>query len=247
MTDNKELYSALFDLEKELNSLKSAKQQIEEVIAIGNNVVKGFEVLNNNYSEYLSGLGDDYQSKLELLANTVAEIKTKQATFSEELKDISSSFIKKQSESNELNQKNLMLSTKSLIDELITSLNNTINSTTEVYQNQNQKINEQLDFYNSFVSKVEQLTTIIGSVDFPNRLDKLDNTVSAINIGIQNNQAKLDELNNSVRKELGETVSKINQGFENLEDHIKTKSRNTIIAVGIGIVLSLGILFKLLM
>ncbi len=244
MTDkNKELHSALFDLEKELNSLKSAKQQIEEVISIGSNVVKSFEGINDSYSKHLSGLKDDYQTKLELLKNTVDEIKDKHSSFSEELKDLSSDFIKKQSETNELNQNNLVSSTKSLIDELINSLNNSISSTTEVYQNQ--KINEQLDFYKSFVSKVEQLTTIIGNVDFPNRLDKLDNTVSAINIGIQNNQAKLDELNSSVRKELSETVSKVNQGFEKLESDLKTKNRNTMIAVGFGILISLGILLKL--
>lgn len=246
MTDkNKELHSALFDLEKELNSLKSAKQQIEEVISIGSNVVKSFEGISDSYSKHLSGLKDDYQTKLELLKSTVEEIKDKHSSFSEELKDLSSDFIKKQSETNEVNQNNLVSSTKTLIDELINSLNNSISSTTEVYQNQNQKINEQLDFYNSFVSKVEQLTTIIGNVDFPNRLDKLDNTVSAINIGIQNNQAKLDELNSSVRKELSETVSMVNQGFEKLESDLKTKNRNTMIAIGLGILISLGILIKL--
>ncbi len=275
MTDkNKELHSALFDLEEELNGLKSAKQQIEEVISIGSNVVKNFQSINNSYNNHLSNLKDDYQSKLDLLKNTVEEIKSKHSSNSEELKKLSCDFIKeqselnavqqdklgeyskrikdltydfisKQTEVNELKQKELVSSTKLLIDELITSLDNSINSTTEVYQNQNQKINEQLDFYNSFVNKVEQLTVIIGNVDFPNRLDKLDNTVSAINIGIQNNQAKLDELNSSLRNELNKTVSSINQGFEQLELDLKIKNRNTMIAVVLGILISLGVLIKL--
>lgn len=355
MTDkNKELHSVLFDLEKELNSLKSAKQQIEEVISIGSNVVKNFEAINNGYAEHLSDLKEDYESKLELLQSTTEEIKTNHNSYSEEineiskrfikdqsdlnsekqnklgkfaeeikdsqnvysekLKNVSSKFMKKHSEllsnhqnklekyaveiknkqnsystelralsksfleeqmnlssenqskldkynkeiklqiseflssqnkTNDLKQNELISNTRALINDSLSTLNHSVSQTTRVYEKQNQKINEQLDFYNSFVKKVENLTNTIDNINFPNRLDKIDNTISAINIGIQNNQAKLDDLNKSLRKELNDTRTIVNDKFEKLEKAINIKNKNTLIAVGIGLLIGMIILIKL--
>ncbi len=48
----------------------------------------------------------------------------------------------------------------------------------------------------------EALTSKIDGVDFPTRLDKLDATVSSINLGLQNVQSRLEGVERSLSDEL---------------------------------------------
>jgi len=79
-------------------------------------------------------------------------------------------------------------------------------------------VNEYITKYGSLVDATNELTTEIKGVNFPQRLDKLDSTVSGINIGLQNLQSKViqfDEKFSDVNKEIEKSTEKITKETEN--------------------------------
>jgi len=54
----------------------------------------------------------------------------------------------------------------------------------------------------TLANAAEALTSKIDGVDFPTRLDKLDATVSSINLGLQNVQSRLEGVERSLSDEL---------------------------------------------
>jgi hypothetical protein len=261
MIDNKELHSALFDLEKELNELKTAKQQIEEVISIGSKVVKGFNGINSQVQDHLGELKSDYTSKLNILEkglehsnkeynllfenfktqseslykelkhdyksklthidNTIGKFKEENLAMVTKVKGIATESIDREFKLNQEERKKFIKETETIISETISRFHESLSTVEETFTNQNKQLSIHIDKYTSLIEVVNGLVLKIELVNFPNRLDKLDNTVSAINIGIQNNQGKLDELDKTVRKTLEESNSKLEQNKSEIKDRIR--------------------------
>jgi len=84
-------------------------------------------------------------------------------------------------------------------------------------------VNEYITKYGSLVDATNELTTEIKGVNFPQRLDKLDSTVSGINIGLQNLQSKViqfDEKFSDVNKEIKESANSINEQAKNNSNRV---------------------------
>lgn len=77
------------------------------------------------------------------------------------------------------------------------------------------EIQEHLKVYNNLVLSTNQLVAIIKDVNFPQRLDKLDSTISGINLGIQNTQNKILQLDNKLNK----TEENILYGNKRIEEY----------------------------
>jgi ABC-type transporter Mla subunit MlaD len=60
-------------------------------------------------------------------------------------------------------------------------------------------------------TKNERLVDEIRKIDFPSRLDKIDNTVSAINLGLQNVQLRLSDTERNMK----ESIMNLNQNVHN--------------------------------
>jgi|GEM_PF-5355924 len=74
------------------------------------------------------------------------------------------------------------------------------------------------------ISETRQLETAIGnyfteirSVNFPERLDKIDNQISAINIGIGNLQTGQQQSQDKAERYFDQTVKELNQAKDNLK------------------------------
>jgi len=61
----------------------------------------------------------------------------------------------------------------------------------------------------SLVTKLEAIEKTISSVNFPNRLDKIDTTISSINLSIQNLLNRVDANEQSLKKELQDVEDKV--------------------------------------
>ena len=63
--------------------------------------------------------------------------------------------------------------------------------------------------------RILNVGTEIENVDFPTRLDKMDSTVSGINIGIQNMQAELRAFEERIEKRFSQELSKLTETVSN--------------------------------
>lgn len=92
--------------------------------------------------------------------------------------------------------------------------------------------------YQELVGRAEKLIDKIDNVDFPTRLDKLDNAVTAINQGIQNTQGKLENIGRDFKDQIKEIrldlLSRIGKNHSSI--------RTLQIMLVISLVLSIGIL-----
>lgn len=121
-----------------------------------------------------------------------------------------------------------------------------------------QQLNQLIDETKILEKTISDYFTEIKKINFPERLDKIDNQISAINIGvgnlqtaIQNTQIKVDAVQSSVN-----SISHImNRKISDLENKIVTENifikkeikTNRIIAISVGAVLIIGIVLILIL
>ena len=55
-----------------------------------------------------------------------------------------------------------------------------------------------------FIGPVQNLVKDLEKIDFPSRLDKIDLKISAVNLGLQNTQNRIDSLERALRDEIGQ-------------------------------------------
>src|SRR5690606_12688961 len=111
-------------------------------------------------------------------------------------------------------------------------------------QKNSEEIASHLTLYSEFVNKVESLTKTIESVNFPNRWDKLDNTVSAINLGVQNIQSSVATTEKTLLNEMGKNRETIKSEFEELKSQLKSIKSVILIFGIISILLMLILVIK---
>lgn len=71
-------------------------------------------------------------------------------------------------------------------------------------------------------NKNELLVDEIRKIDFPSRLDKIDNTVSAINLGLQNVQSRVSDSERNIK----ETVSNVEKNLLNQISILESKANS---------------------
>jgi len=202
---DKDLHTALFELEKNLQDLSSAKQQIDEIKKISSDVVSAISNIQEKYSKHLANIEethnlnlenykkviDAFVSNLENEFNNIVLLSKENITAA---KNEFSQLITNQKE--EINKYHLELisSTKDLINHSIENLNKSTESHDALFNNQDKKIRQHLNSYQGLIDKVAKLLDYIDKIDFPSRLDKIDNTISSINIGLQNLQGIVNDI-----------------------------------------------------
>lgn len=261
--DTVETHKTLQELQKQLNRLNSATQQIEEVKEISVNVTQNMLELQMRYQNHLDFLKDDhqksaeklneilrkqleenFQAQMSLIENTDSKIAEVNSVFQNNI--IKSEKIQEeQLESINESHIQLIANAKTEIAAINSVFESNIMKSERIQLEQHAKITEHLKIYDNFIDDVRNLTTTIEKVDFPNRLDKLDNTVSSINLGIQNTQTVLA----TIEKRLSDKLD--NQKDVMLTQFERTAKANKFIKIsvwvigGISIFLLLGLSFVL--
>ena len=91
-------------------------------------------------------------------------------------------------------------------------------------------------------NSTERLMKKLEKVDFPNRLDKLDTTVSGINSGIQNVLSRFDSIERNLKDDFENKIGIIQNKLK------ETQKRNLYLLIGILVVLGgafLGLFYKM--
>ncbi len=92
----------------------------------------------------------------------------------------------------------------------------------EKYSEHLQEVKELSDTLESLADRSEALIAKIDKIDFPNRLDKLDATVSGINQGLQNVQTKLENISKDLKDDLNKQKTDILSQSKSNAKNIKT-------------------------
>lgn len=224
MTDKNtnDLHAGLVALQEQLEKLDSASQQIEQVKTIGKSVIDAMSDLQDKYEGHLQALTLENKTVLQGHDNL----------FKEQLLN-----------NREANSK-LVQNTEKAIEEIKHALKDNVVENQKVHQKNSEEIVSHLTLYSEFVNKVVSLTKTIESVNFPNRLDKLDNTVSAINLGIQNIQSSVANTEKTLLDEIGKNMETIKSDFEESKSQLKSTKSVILIFGIISILLMLILVIK---
>lgn len=224
MTDKNtnELHAGLVALQEQLEKLDSASQQMEQVKAVGKSVIDAISNLQGKYVTHLE----------TLTAENKAVLQGHDKLFQAQL--ISHK---------EANSK-LIYDTDKTIKEIKVVLDDNLEENQKIHKKNSEEISSHLALYNEFVSKVEILTKTIEGVSFPDRLDKLDNTVSAINLGIQNMQSSIANSEKALSDDIDKNSEILKSEFEASKNLLQSLKKNLWMFGLILIILSLTILIK---
>lgn len=216
MTDSK-THSVLFELQKNLEDLSSAKVQMEEFRTSSLEVVHGIGDVKTKYIEHLESIKSDYEERVAelhknldyfLTENQDENKKTIQKVVSTSEETISKGIKKFEAVSNKVETSN---------DEKIETIKNLL----EHYKNVVEASN----------SLIETLTTI----DFPTKLDALSSRTQLINESITNAkqalEIKLNESQNLIIEKTTTLKEQILQSAENKHNALANRINTSEIEV----------------
>jgi len=136
----------------------------------------------------------------------------------QELRDTATKFQKEREDIIATFEKSVNVKLEAAEKKLNTSVTEHLKNHEDILTKFENTVNQHITKYGSLVDATNELTTEIKGVNFPQRLDKLDSTVSGINIGLQNLQSKViqfDEKFSDVNKEIEKSTEKITKETEN--------------------------------
>jgi hypothetical protein len=94
---------------------------------------------------------------------------------------------------------NLFSDLKSIFDNAHLNFSELLNRIENTLRSHNELTQKHIEAYSELVYATNKLLDKIDRIDFPNRLDKIDNTISAINLGISQLNLKLEPLERNIK------------------------------------------------
>ncbi len=204
---NNNTHSVLFELQKNLEDLSSAKEQVDFFREKSLEITEGISEVQRKYVEHLQSVKSDYESRVNDLKNELT------------------TFLSKTQEEN----------TKS-IQKVVDKLGETIGKGIEKFETVAQKvessnnekieaINRLLEHYRSVVEASNSLIETLTAIDFPTKLDALSSKsqliIESITSAKQALEIKLNESQNAV---IDKTSTAKEQIIQNNDNKINTLS-----------------------
>ena len=206
MTDNS-THSVLFELQRNLEELSSAKEQVDFFRGKSLEITDGISEVQRKYVEHLQSVKSDYESRVNDLKNELTI------------------FLSKTQEEN----------TKS-VQKVVTKSEETIGKGIEKFETVSDKvgtsndekikaINSLLEHYKNFVEASNSLIETLTAIDFPTKLDALSSKsqliIESITSAKQALEIKLNESQNAV---IDKTSTAKEQIIQNNDNKINTLS-----------------------
>ncbi len=94
---------------------------------------------------------------------------------------------------------------------------------TKSFKEVEKEVKDFLEEYKFLSLETEKLVNKIDKVDFPARLDKLDSTVSSINLGMQNTQQRLGDIERNIKDDLTAKQKELTARIESIENVTKQR------------------------
>jgi hypothetical protein len=210
MTDNN-THSVLFELQKNLEELSSAKEQVDFFRGKSLEITDGISEVQRKYVEHLQSVKSDYENRINDLKNEL---------------DL---FLEKSQNGNILIIKDFGKSNLNLLNETTDFVKlNISNATNEIKQvginvgaSNNEKIeaiNSLLEHYKNLVEASNSLIDTLESIDFPTKLDVLSSKsqliIESITSAKQALEIKMIETQNSIIEKVNISFDNVNKSFE---------------------------------
>lgn len=159
MTDNN-THSVLFELQKNLKELSSAKEQVDFFRGKSLEITDGISEVQRKYVEHLQSVKSDYESRVNDLKNELT------------------SFLVKTEDVNIQTIQRIVAKSEATIGEGIEKFE-TVSKKVESSNNEKiEAISGLLEQYKKIVEATDSLVKTLESVDFPHRLSVIDNNQS---------------------------------------------------------------------
>ena len=159
MTDNN-THSFLFELQKNLEDLSSAKEQVDFFRGKSLEITDGISEVQRKYVEHLQSVKSDYESRINDLKNELT------------------SFLVKTEDVNIQTIQKIVAKSEATIGEGIEKFE-TVSKKVESSNNEKiEAISGLLEQYKKIVEATDSLVKTLESVDFPHRLTVIDNNQS---------------------------------------------------------------------
>ena len=159
MTDNN-THSVLFELQKNLEELSSAKEQVDFFRGKSLEITDGISEVQRKYVEHLQSVKSDYESR-------VNDLKNELTSFLVKTEDVNIQTIQK-----------IVAKSEATIGEGIEKFE-TVSKKVESSNNEKiEAISGLLEQYKKIVEASDSLVVTLESVDFPHRLSVIDNNQS---------------------------------------------------------------------
>lgn len=242
-------HETLQELQKQLSQLKPAVtiyKDLEEVAlkcaSAAERATDLLKHLNSAYPQSLEDLEKKAVEKIEAVAGHAHQtLKTAERAISDLEKQAEASIAgaKKLMENHLAGSKDLM---ENLVQETEQKLQTELSRLKEV-------IEKEILAYRHLVEVSEKLIDKINAIDFPQRLDKIDANVSAINLGIQNIQNRLENVERNLKDEIKanrEELATVNPKIEQLSKKQDSKFQIAYILLVVNALLVAGTLIFLL-
>lgn len=182
-------------LQKELQDLESATDQIKKAEKIASEVTASVQEIQKKYGTHLDAIHEQVNSSLKAQAEksqkTIESISQEQKTQTEESKKQLEALKKELSESNAKNSEKL----NQYLDE---SLKNN-RQMFESHEKQVAEVNKLLENYLDLAESAGKLSQRIESVNFPERLDKLTINTGEIQTQIRQIQSNIQSMRSDTR------------------------------------------------
>jgi methionine synthase II (cobalamin-independent) len=200
MIDNK-THSVLFELQKNLEDLSSAKEQMEEFRTSSLEVVLGIGDVKTKYIEHLEKIKSDYEKR-------VANLDKKMNYFLAENQDENKKTIQK-----------IVSTSEEIISKGIEKFEVVSNKVETSNNEKIETIKNLLEHYKNVVKASNSLIDTLTAIDFPTKLDVLSSKTQLINESItsakQALEIKLNESQNLIIEKTMTTKEQILQNTEN--------------------------------
>lgn len=199
MTDNK-THSVLFELQKNLEDLSSAKTQMEEFRTSSLKVVQGIDDVKTKYVEHLENIKSDYEERVT------------------ELNKELNSFLSKNQDENKNTIQKVVSTSEETISKGIEKFE-TVSNKVEVSNNEKiEAINNLLKHYKNVVEASNSLIETLTAIDFPTKLDALSSKSQLIIESITNAKQALEIKSNEAHSSIiDKTTTVKEQIIQNIE------------------------------
>lgn len=210
MTDNN-THSVLFELQKNLKDLSSAKTQMEEFRISSSKVVQGIDNVKTKYVEHLENIKSDYEKRVNELQ-----------------KELTSFLSTNQDENKNAIQKIVSISEKTIgkgIEKFEVVSNKVETSNNEKIE----AINNLLEHYKNVVEASNSLIETLVRIDFPTKLDALSSKSQLIIESITNAKQALEIKSNEIQDSIiDKTTTVKEQIIQNNDNKINSLTEKVI-------------------
>lgn len=215
MTDNN-THSILFELQKNLEDLSSAKEQVDFFRGKSLEITGGISEVQRKYVEHLQGIKSDYESRVNNLKKELA------------------SFLSKVGDDNIKSIQKIVSKSEETIGKGIAKFE-TVSQKVEFSNNEKiVTIKSLLEHYKNVVEASNSLISTLSAIDFPAKLDALSSRsqliIESITSSKQALEIKLNETQNSITDKTNTAKEQVIQNNDNklnsLTEKITEVNRN---------------------